>query len=95
MSTVRFIEHNGERIDIDMARVVTELRCDLCGEFTDRDDALQVNVGIQKALQVNVDIQKRGALLTAPVQLDAHPSCARQLGDRIGETIDRALAASS
>jgi hypothetical protein len=83
MSTVRFIEHNGERIALDDHQVLSELRCDLCGEFTAYDDALQVEI----------QLFRQGALLAEPVRLDAHPSCARQLGERISETIDQRLTA--
>ena len=82
MSTAKFIEHNGERIALDHHSVITELRCDLCGQFIDTLDVLQIKI----------EIHKYGASLAAPVQIDAHPSCARKLGERIGETIDRAEA---
>ena len=85
MSTVRFIEHNGERVMLDGQRVIEELRCDFCGEFVSHDDVLRVNIAVNK----------HGAQLAPPVQLDAHPSCSRQLGERISETVDRALAAGT
>ena len=85
MSTVRFIEHNGERIVLADQQVHEELRCDFCGEFVDHDDVLRVNIAVNK----------HGAQLAPPVQIDAHPSCARKLGERISETVDRALAAGT
>lgn len=85
MSTARFLEHNGERIPLDAQRIVEELRCDLCGEFTDADDAIQVNI----------QLWQHGVSVAPALTLDAHPSCARQLSSRTAETIDRVLAARS
>ena len=66
MSTVKFIEHNGKRVLVEDQRVTTEVRCDLCGEFIDRDDAQRIQV---------VRFQ-RDVVLGRPLEADAHPSCA-------------------
>jgi hypothetical protein len=83
MSTVRFVEHNGERIALDGKHETHELRCDLCGEFIEQEDALQLSI----------EFSRGGGLLAEPIRLDAHPSCARQLGERISQAIDQRLAA--
>jgi hypothetical protein len=81
VSTVRFIEHNGERIEIPAdGALLRENRCDLCGEFVDDADLLRVDLGVSR----------RGAFIGRPIVLDVHPGCLRKLGEQIAGRLEQA-----
>jgi hypothetical protein len=46
MAAVVFIEHLGQRIDITRAERTIETRCDVCGEFVPRGEAVTVNLSV-------------------------------------------------
>jgi hypothetical protein len=62
MAMVRFIEHNGQRIEITAAPVVIEIRCDGCGEF--------IGSGKVESQSTLVTVRGRGEV---EVATDAHP----------------------
>lgn len=70
MSTVKFIEHQGKRIPLDEQAVTTEMRCDMCGEFIDRDDAVFIDISVTRY---------QGGLARPPLTADAHPSCTQKV----------------
>ena len=66
MSTIRFAEIDGRRVDITHLQTEYENRCDHCGKFLERP-----------MVTVQVGVYVDGAADGVP-QLDFHPACADQ-----------------
>lgn len=80
MSKVQYIEHNGERIELTRSQIASELRCDLCGEFLDREEALQLR------------LEATRIAWTTPINLDVHQSCLKHISEHLAKTVEDRLS---